>query len=140
MTPITVAAVHAAPEFLDVGGAVAKAAEWIRRAGEKGARLGVFPEGFVPGFPYWINLYPPIIQAGLHVRYAQQSVDLGGSQLDPVRAAARDVGAVVVLGVNEREGDTLYNTQVFIDENGRLLGRHRKLQPTFAERTVWGQG
>ncbi|MGY1694704.1 MULTISPECIES: carbon-nitrogen hydrolase family protein [unclassified Geodermatophilus] len=140
MAPVTVAAVHAAPEFLDAEASVARAAEWVGRAADRGARLVVFPEVFVPGFPYWINLYPPIVQAGLHARYAAQSVDLDTAQLDPVRAAARQAGAVVVLGVNEREGGTLYNTQVVIDERGEVIGRHRKLQPTFAERTVWGQG
>lgn len=140
MPPIPVAAVHAAPEFLDVEASVAQAADWIGRAAEQGARLVVFPEVFVPGFPYWINLYPPIVQAGLHARYAGASVDLAGSQLAPVQAAARAAGCVVVLGVNERDGGTLYNTQVFIDETGTIFGRHRKLQPTFAERTVWGQG
>lgn len=140
MPPIRVASVHAAPEFLDAEASIAKAAEWIGKAADQGARLVVFPEVFVPGFPYWINLYPPIVQAGLHARYAAQGVDLDGPMLDPVRAAARQAGAVVVLGVNERDGGTLYNTQVFIDERGEVIGRHRKLQPTFAERTVWGQG
>lgn len=140
MPPTTVAAVHAAPEFLDADASIAKAAEWIGRAAEQGARLVVFPEVFVPGFPYWINLYPPIVQAGLHARYAAASVDLAGSQLAPVQAAARAAGTVVVLGVSERDGGTLFNTQVFIDEQGTIIGRHRKLQPTFAERTVWGQG
>jgi predicted amidohydrolase len=138
--PVSVASVHAAPEFLDREASIVKAAEWIDRAAEQGARLVVFPEVFVPGFPYWINLYPPIIQAGLHARYAAQSVDLQSNQLDPVRAAARRAGAVVVLGVSERDGGTLYNTQVFVDEEGEIIGRHRKLQPTFAERTIWGQG
>jgi predicted amidohydrolase len=140
MAPITVAAVHAAPEFLDVEASVAKAADWITRAGEQGARLVVFPEVFVPGFPYWINTHPPIVQAGLHARYAAASVDLDGTALAPVQAAARAAGTHVVLGVNERAGDSLYNTQVFLDDRGRIIGRHRKLQPTFAERTVWAQG
>ena len=140
MAPITVAAVHAAPEFLDVEGSVAKAADWITKAGRQGASLVVFPEVFVPGFPYWINTHPPIVQAGLHARYAAASVDLDGPALAPVLAAARAAGTHVVLGVNERAGDSLYNTQVFIDDLGRIIGRHRKLQPTFAERTVWAQG
>lgn len=140
MAPIPVAAVHAAPEFLDREASVAKAVEWIGKAAERGARLVVFPEVFLPGFPYWINLYPPIIQAGLHARYASASVDLSTSQLAPAQAAARAAGSVVVLGVSELDGGTLFNTQVFIDERGEIIGKHRKLQPTFAERTVWGQG
>lgn len=137
MTKFVAAAVHAAPEFLDVDASIDKACRLI---GESGAQLVVFPEVFVPGFPYWINCYPPIVQAGLHIRYLAASVEVPGPQIARVQEAARAAEAVVVLGVNERVGGSLYNTQVFIDERGRLLGRHRKLQPTFAERTVWAQG
>jgi nitrilase len=100
----------------------------------------VFPEVFVPGFPYWINCYPPIVQVGLHLRYAAASIEVPGPEIDRVRAAARRASTTVVLGVSERAGGTLYNTQVFIGPEGELIGRHRKLQPTYAERTVRGQG
>jgi predicted amidohydrolase len=135
-----VAAVHAAPEFLDVEATVDKVCDLIVEAGEQSVELLVFPEVFLPGFPYWINCYPPIVQAGLHVRYGQASVEVPGPEIDKVRSAARSAGVNVVLGVSERVGGTLYNTQVFIADTGALIGRHRKLQPTFAERTVWGQG
>lgn len=137
MTTFTAAAVHAAPAFLDVDASIDKA---CRLVAEAGAQLVVFPEVFVPGFPYWINCYPPIVQAGLHARYLAASVTVPGPQIARVQEAARQAGRVVVLGVNERDGGSLYNTQVVIDEHGRLLGCHRKLQPTFAERTVWAQG
>lgn len=140
MPSVIVASIHAAPELLDAEASIRKAAIWIIEAATQGARLVVFPEVFVPGFPYWINLYPPIRQAALHVQYAGQSVDLRSSQLDPIRTAARQTGTIVVLGISEREGGTLYNTQITIDEKGEVIGRHRKLQPTFAERTIWGQG
>jgi len=135
-----VAAAHAAPEFLDTPATVEKACDLIAAAGEQGVQLLVFPEVFVPGFPYWINLYPPIVQAGLHARYAMASVTVPGPDIDRVRAAARRADVAVVLGVSEREGGSLYNTQVHIAETGELTGVHRKLQPTYAERTVWGQG
>jgi nitrilase len=137
---VKLAAAHVAPVFLDVAATIDKACDWIAKAGEQDVDVLVFPEVFVPGFPYWINCYPPIIQAGLHMRYAEASVTVPGPEIDIVRQAARAAGVTVVLGVNEREGDTLYNTQVFISRGGELLGKHRKLQPTFAERTVWGQG
>lgn len=140
MTTTTVAAVHAAPVFLDVDATIEKACSLIVEAANSGARLVVFPEVFVPGFPYWINCYPPIVQPGLQMRYMAASVEVPGPHIDRVREVARQTGTVVVLGVNERDGGTLYNTQVFIDERGELLGRHRKLQPTYAERSVWGQG
>jgi nitrilase len=140
MPQLVAAAVHAAPVFLDRDASIEKAVQLIAEAGRAGASLVVFPEVFVPGFPYWINCYPPIVQPGLHVRYAQQSVEVPGPEISAVQSAARSAGAVVVLGVSERAGGTLYNTQVVIGDDGTLIGRHRKLVPTFAERTVWGQG
>ena len=137
---VRLGAAHVAPVFLDVDASVDKACEWIARAGAEGVDLLVFPEVFVPGFPYWINCYPPIMQAGLHIRYAGASVRVPGPEIDRVRHAARAAGVTVVLGVNENDGGTLYNTQVFVSSDGTLLGKHRKMQPTFAERTVWGQG
>jgi predicted amidohydrolase len=95
---------------------------------------------FLPGFPYWINLYPPIAQVAANVRYAAQSVEVPGPEITRIQHAARAARTYVVLGVSEREGGTLYNSQVYIDDRGRLLGRHRKLQPTFAERYIWAQG
>jgi nitrilase len=134
------AAVHAAPVFLDTPATIDKACRLIGEAATADADLIVFPEVFVPGFPYWINCYPPIVQAPMHVRYANAAVVVPGPEIEAVRAAAADAGAVVVLGVTERDGGTLYNSQVVIDADGTLLGVHRKLVPTFAERTVWGQG
>jgi len=137
---LRVAAVHAAPVFLDVDATVDKAAGLIRQAGREGIELVVFPEVFVPGFPYWINCYPPLLQNPLHERYLACSLAVPGPEVDQLRLAARDAGVAAVVGVNERVGSSLFNTQVFIDRDGTLVGRHRKLQPTFAERTIWSQG
>lgn len=135
-----VAAVHAAPEFLDTGRTVDKICQLITEAGNQEVDLLVFPEVFLPGFPYWINCYPPIIQVGMHIRYGTASVKIPGPEIDRISEAANKAGVNIVLGVSEQDGGTLYNTQVFISETGTLIGRHRKLQPTFAERSIWGQG
>lgn len=137
---IKVAAVHATPELLDAEASVAKACRLIAQAGEQGVHLAVFPEVFVPGFPYWINLYPPAKQFPLHAKYRAASVEIPGPLVEQLQDAAREAQVNVVIGVSERGGGTLYNTQVHIDEQGKLLGKHRKLQPTYAERYVWGQG
>lgn len=134
------AAIHAAPVFLDIEASVDKARNLLAEAGEKGAELVVFPEVFLPGFPYWINCYPPIVQAGLHARYGAASIAADGPEMDAIRESAREHGCTVVMGFSEKDGGTLYNSQATIDADGTLLGVHRKLQPTFAERTVWGQG
>lgn len=138
--PFTVAAAHAAPVLLDAEATVDKACGLIADAGSRGVALVVFPEVFVPGFPYWINLYPPAAQFAMHARYRGASVEVPGPLVARVQDAAREAGVNVVLGICERDGGTLYNTQLHIDERGMLLGKHRKLQPTYAERFVWGQG
>lgn len=136
----TVAAAHFSSVLLDRPASVAKACAIIEEAGRSGVELVTFPETFIPGFPYWINLYPPGEQHGIHIRYAEQSVDLATSDLAPVYAAAARARVNVVMGISERAGGTMYNSQVFIDAAGNVLGKHRKLQPTFAERMLWGQG
>lgn len=137
---VKLAAAHAASILLDKEASIAKACELIAAAGREGVTLLCFPETFVPGFPYWINLYPPGDQHGIHLDYLSQSVDLVGADLDPVCRAAASANVTVVLGISERDGATMYNTQVFIAADGAVLGKHRKLQPTFAERMLWGQG
>lgn len=140
MSLFKIAAVHAAPVFLDRKATLNKVCGLVAEAGKQDIRLLVFPEVFVPGFPYWINLYPPLAQGPMNGRYGQQSVCVPGPDIDLVGAAARKAGTAVVLGVSERDNGTYYNTQVFIDTDGSYLGKHRKLQPTYAERYIWGQG
>ena len=137
-----VGAAHAAPVFMDAAACVEKACRLIEAAGRDGVELLVFPEVFVPGFPYWINLYPPALQKGAIARYHDQSLEAGGPELVAVFEACRRAGTAAVLGFSERSagGRTCYNSQAYVDRDGTLLGIHRKLQPTSAERTVWGQG
>jgi nitrilase len=136
----TIAAAHSSSVLLDRSASIAKACELIKEAGRNSVELLCFPEAYIPGFPYWINLYAPGVQHGIHVKYVTQSVDLSGPDLTLVCAAAARAKTNVVMGVSERAGGTIYNTQVFIGATGQILGKHRKLQPTFAERMLWGQG
>ena len=108
-----VAAVHASSVFLDQRGSIEKACGLIEEAGRQDIKVLVFPESFVPGFPYWINLYPPTHQLFMHKRFGELSVVVPGPDLEPVQAAAKAAGVYVVLGASERDGGTLYNTQVF---------------------------
>jgi predicted amidohydrolase len=137
---ISVGAVHAAPFLLDRTATIARACDWIAEAGRQGVNLLVFPEVFVPGFPYWINLYPPAEQHAIQARYIEASVDVDAGDLEAVCRAAAAAQVVVVLGVSERLGSTIYNSQAFIGADGTLLGIHRKIQLTYAERFLWGQG
>lgn len=139
---IKVTAAHVAPVFMNPMASAEKAVELIADASAAGSSLIVFPEVFLPGFPYWINCYAPLLQGELNTRYQDLSVEADGPELGMVREAAAAHEIIVVMGASERErgGRTCYNTSFTIDADGTLLAAHRKLQPTYAERYIWGQG
>ena len=137
------AAVQAAPVFLDTAATINKACDLIAEAAGNGARLVVFPEVFVPGYPYWNWTMTPIQGSPWFEKLFKASILVPGPEIDQVREAAKAAHAHVVLGVNERDPysmGTLYNTLVFIDENGDIIGKHRKLVPTWAEKLTWAGG
>jgi nitrilase len=146
-TIVRVAAVQATPVFLDLEATLDVACARIEEAGRNGARLAVFPEGFLPGYPFWTWFIPPYRTMELRPLYdalLRQSVTVPGPAVDRLRAAARAAAVTVVMGINERNtessGTTLYNSLLFIGADGRLLGKHRKLVPTVAERLLHGPG
>ena len=137
------AAVQAAPEFLDADATVSKACALIAEAASNGAELVVFPEVFVPGYPYWNWTMTPLAGSPWFERLVHGSITVPGPEVDRLRDAARAAKCVVVIGVNEHDPrllGTLYNTLVFIGADGELLGAHRKLVPTWAEKLTWGYG
>lgn len=143
----TVAVVQASPVFMEREKSVEKACRLIDEAGESGARVVLFPEAFIPGYPDWIwNVSAG--EMGLHQRlYARllsEAVTVPGEAVERLCDAARRNRIVVAIGINERNSDasggSLYNTLLFIAADGTLLGRHQKLIPTAPERTVWGYG
>src|SRR3990172_2504081 len=142
-----VAAVQAAPVFLDCAATVEKACALTADAAARGAKLIVFPEAFVPAYPLWVWWIPAGRTRELRELYAElleQSVVVPGPGTERPGAAARAARAHVVIGVNERNaeasGASLYNTILFFGPDGRLLGKHRKLVPTAGERLVHAQG
>lgn len=139
----TAAAVQASPVFLDPDATVAKAVELIAEAAGVGARLIAFPEAFVPGYPYWNWTMTPVEGSPWFEQLFLTSVDVPGPHVDTLCTAAREHRVHVVIGVNERAPQgvgTLYNTVLTIDENGELIGVHRKLVPTWAEKLTWTPG
>ncbi|KAI1406776.1 carbon-nitrogen hydrolase [Hypoxylon sp. FL1857] len=136
---IKACALHAAPVYMDKAASLRKVISLISQAAAEDIELLAFPEVFVPGFPYFTNCYPP--NATTVALYAAQSVEIP-DDLTEVQAACATNNVVVVLGISERMrgGHTLFNSIVTIDADGTILGVHRKVQPTWAERLVWGQG
>lgn len=145
--PFRVAAVQAAPVFLDLDATLDKACRLIVEAGAAGAKLAVFPECFIPAYPLWAWHVPAADTHALRELYAElvaNAVAIPDRATERLCDAARDAGVVVAMGVNERNaeasGTSLYNTILYIGADGRILGRHRKLVPTAGERLVHGQG
>ncbi len=143
-----IAVVQRPPVFLDRAETLKSAVGAVAEAAKKGARLIVFPEAFIPGYPAWIwRLRPGVDMAfteQLHSRLRANAVSLADDDLAPLREAARKNKVTVVCGIEERDTEfsrgTLYNTVVVIGPDGAVQNRHRKLMPTNPERMVWGFG
>lgn len=137
---VRAAAAQIAPDLASTDGTLARVLETLRDAAKQGVELIVFPETFVPYYPYFSFVQPPVLQGADHLLLMQRAPTLPGPVTDAVAAAARELGMVVVLGVNERDHGSLYNTQLVFDADGRLVLKRRKITPTYHERMVWGQG
>lgn len=137
---VRAAAVQAAPSFLDRTATTEKAVALIREAAAGGADLVVLPETFIPCYPFWIWTVDSMTNGALFPRLCDQAVTLTGECVSTLRQAARDAHVYVACGINERDGGTIYNSQLLLDATGEILGVRRKLMPTNAERTVWGRG
>jgi nitrilase len=141
-TSVRVAAVQAAPVFLDLAASLDKAIGLLEQAAGEGAELIAFPEAFLPAWPAWVDEVLPGDDAAWHGRLLEQSVVVPGPVTEALGEATRRLGVHLVIGVDEREerGSTVYNSVLYLGPDGELLGKHRKLMPTHAERLVWGMG
>jgi nitrilase len=144
VTPVTVAAVQAAPVLLDRDATVATVVALAGEAAAEGARLVAFPEAFVPGYPDWVWRTRPwdATASALYARLMDQAVVIGSPATDVLAETARRLGIWLSVGASERDeaGATLYNTLLTFAPDGCLAARHRKLMPTGGERLVWGTG
>jgi nitrilase len=142
-----IAAAQIAPVFLDLHATVQKACDTIEKAAKEGASLIVFPEAFISGYPDWVWAVPNSKSAELGELYTelvQNGVNVPDSTTKKLAAAAKKAGINVIMGMNERNsessGASLYNSLLYIDDEGTVIGKHRKLIPTGGERLIWAQG
>lgn len=141
MAAYIAAAIQWAPEFHKPKKGAQKAIAAIEQASKEGARLVVFPETWLQGYPYWSGLAPsdPEYQKFRQILF-ENAVSVPGPEIKIVQEAAKKNNCVVVIGLHEKEGGTIFCTLAYIGADGEILGKHRKLMPTQAERLVWGMG
>ncbi|WP_322049812.1 Nit6803 family nitrilase [Paraburkholderia bannensis] len=137
---VRAAAVQIAPDLQSCAGTLARVADAIVSAAREGVQLAVFPETFLPYYPYFSFVLPPVQSGAEHLRLYEEAVTIPGPVTETIGALAREYGMVIVLGVNERDHGSLYNTQLIFDADGQIKVKRRKLTPTFHERMIWGQG
>jgi predicted amidohydrolase len=144
---VKVAVVQAAPVFMDKQKTIEKACKLIREAGRNRAELIAFSEAFIPGYPAYYTVgyeTPPHEWTDYMIALQDNSVVIPSEDTEVLGQSAKEAGAYVVIGCNEldsRPGScTVYNTLLFIGKDGNVMGRHRKLMPTYTERIYWGQG
>ena len=139
------AVIQAEPKLFDKEAGLRQTLLFIRRAAAQGAELIVFPELFIPGYPFGMNFgfstgkRTPEGRADWQ-RYYEASILVPGPETEALGAAAKEAGAWVSIGVSERDAltGTLYNSNLIFSPEGKVASCHRKLKPTGSERVVWG--
>jgi aliphatic nitrilase len=137
---VRAAAVQLSPVLHSRDGTMEKVLAAISAAAAGGAGIVVFPETVVPYYPYFSFVTPAVQMGAEHLKLYAEAVVVPGPDTEAVSALARRHGIVVVLGVNERDHGTLYNTQLVFDATGDLVLKRRKITPTYHERMLWGMG
>ena len=142
MRAVKAAGVQLSPVLYSREGTVDKVVEKIHELGRQGVQFATFPETVVPYYPYFSFIQSPhqIIAGREYLKLLDQAVTVPSRATNVIGAACKKAGVVVSIGVNERDGGTLYNTQLLFDADGEVIQRRRKITPTFHERMIWGQG
>jgi nitrilase len=142
MRVVKAAAVQLSPVLYSREGTVDKIVRTIDELGQQGVQFATFPETVVPYYPYFSFLQPAyqIVGGREHLKLLDQAVTVPSPSTHAISDACKQAGVVASIGVNERDGETMYNTQLLFDADGTLIQRRRKISPTYHERMVWGQG
>ena len=139
-TIVKAAGVQISPVLHSREGTTEKVVRKILELGRMGVQFAVFPETVIPNYPYFAFVQPPYQMSAEYHRLLEQSVTVPSPTTQAIGEACKQAGMVVAIGINERDGGTLYNTQLLFDADGRLIQRRRKITPTYHERMIWGQG
>jgi len=142
---VKVAVVQATPVLFDRNQTLNRSLELITEASRKSPDLIVFPESFIPAYPRNMIFGSTIGSRSedgrlLWEKYFNNSMSAPGKEVDKIAEAAKKSGAYISIGITERDGKSLYCTQLFFSPAGRLSAKHRKIKPTAAERVIWGEG
>ncbi|HEY2343914.1 MAG TPA: Nit6803 family nitrilase [Chthoniobacteraceae bacterium] len=140
MKPTKAAAIQIAPDLTSCAGTVERVRQAVARAADAGVQLAVFPETFIPYYPYFSFVAPPVAAGKAHLRLYENAVEVPGPITRQLSEMAARHRMVLIVGVNERDGGSLYNAQLIFDADGALLLRRRKITPSYHERMLWGQG
>jgi nitrilase len=140
MAVIKAAAVQLSPVLYSREGTVDKVVQKILELGRQGVQFATFPETVVPYYPYFSFVQRPYEMGAERQRLLDQAVTVPSATTLAIGEACKQAGMVVSIGVNERDGGTIYNTQLLFDADGTLIQRRRKISPTYHERMIWGQG
>jgi len=138
-----VAAAHVAPVYFDIEKTVDKACDVIGQAAKQGVQLVAFPESFIPGYPHWGEVIPPMETDGLFNQMVERGLRINGSEIRRICAAAAENKMVVSIGFNEGTDASVgcvWNANVLINSDGTILSHHRKLVPTSVEKLIWANG
>ncbi|BCZ23796.1 nitrilase-related carbon-nitrogen hydrolase [Mycobacterium senriense] len=140
VTTIRAAAVQLRPELYSRDGTVERVVAKIDELATRGVQFATFPETVVPYYPYFSFVQPPYQMLPEQIRLMREAVTVPSPATQAIADAASRAGMVVSIGVNERDGGSLFNTQLLFDADGALIQRRRKITPTYHERIIWGQG
>lgn len=140
MTVIKAAAMQISPVLYSREGTVEKVVRKILELGRQGVQFATFPETVVPYYPYFSFVQRPFEMSREYHRLLEQAVTVPSAATQAIGDACKQAHMVVSIGVNERDGGTIYNTQLLFDADGTLIQRRRKISPTYHERMIWGQG
>lgn len=139
-TQFKVAAVQMSPVQNNTDATIDKVIGFMKEAAKEGAKVVSFPEALIPGYPWWIWLDSPILGMDLYTQLYNEAIEIPSRQIAKLSQAAKDAEIYCCISITEKDGGSLYLTQIWFNPNGDLIGKHRKMKATSNEMTVWGDG